>query len=141
MKKKKKCPNSPTFSLFHQHIQAKEPESPMSSALGSAGRPGICFLARGCQCSGLLSLENPGVQARACFRIHQGIPHAPICYVTLPFSPVQVLSALAVKRGPCSVPAWEHFGITSKAAEISIYLFLFPGRCGQSHENAGFFFP
>lgn len=43
----------------------------------------------------------------------------------LPFFSVLVLSALAVRRGPCLQYAGEQFGIASKTAEISIYLFCF----------------
>lgn len=56
--------------------------------------------------------------------------------------PLNLLSARplsSVRMGPCSQPAWEHFGIASNNAEVTIFLFL--GRCGQSHGNAGFFFP
>lgn len=56
--------------------------------------------------------------------------------------PLNLLSARplsSVRMGPCSQPAREHFGIASNNAEVTIFLFL--GRCGQSHGNAGFFFP
>ena len=137
----KKCFQLPYFLLPSTHGIKNNHESPKSSALGNAGRPSICFLSS--QWLRPPVSRPPLIRARwssgpcPCQRSLGNSTCTPIiCSVALPLSPVQGRSAPAVREGPCSQPAPEHFGTASKTEEITDSLFLFPGRHGHGQTSS-----